>query len=102
MNAGLVSSVREFRGDSRFQLDIRANHGNSGGPITNPEGDLIGVLYAGIDEMQSINYAIPARYLTRVLSPSLVVELGLDGGGEEEPAAEPAEAGEPEAAENGE
>lgn len=67
LNAGMVTAVREYEGSRRYQLDIRANHGNSGGPITNAQGLLVGVLYAGIDSMQSINYAIPVGYLGAIL-----------------------------------
>lgn len=71
MNTGMVTSVREFRGSRRYQLDIRANHGNSGGPITDGEGRVIGILYAGLDTMQSINFAIPVAYLKNVFTPAL-------------------------------
>lgn len=67
INNGAVTSVRRYKGSVRYQLDINANHGNSGGPITNMQGDVVGVLYAGIDGMNSINYAIPAHYLKSVL-----------------------------------
>ena len=71
INTGNVTSVRKYKGSVRYQLDIGANHGNSGGPITNAQGQVIGVLYAGIDGMNSINYAIPARYLKNVLPSAL-------------------------------
>jgi S1-C subfamily serine protease len=71
INKGAVTSVRRYKGAVRYQLDINANHGNSGGPITNTRGEVIGVLYAGIDGMNSINYAIPAQYLKRVLPAAI-------------------------------
>ena len=77
INAGSVTSVREYRGTRRYQLDIRANHGNSGGPITDPRGGVVAVLYAGIDSMQSINYAIPVSELAAVLSESLRSSVAL-------------------------
>lgn len=67
INAGMVTAIREHQGEKRYQLDIRANHGNSGGPIVDVRGRVLGVLYAGIDSMQSINYAIPASLAKKML-----------------------------------
>lgn len=75
VNAGMITAVRENNKDVCYQLDIRANHGNSGGPIVNEAGEVVGVLNAGLTDMESINYAIPARYLKLVTPASL-------GGGE--------------------
>lgn len=63
LNAGMVTSIREKDGRRIYQLDIRANHGNSGGPIALHDGRVVGVIYAGIDSMQSVGYAIPATDL---------------------------------------
>lgn len=71
LNAGMVTAVRKYHGSIRYQLDIRANHGNSGGPIVNPACEVVAVLYAGMDHMQSINYAIPSFYLGKVLPASI-------------------------------
>lgn len=77
INHGSVSSVREHDGEKRYQMAIGANHGNSGGPITNGYGAVIGVLYAGIDQMQNINYAIPTSYISTVCTSALKDQLGL-------------------------
>jgi len=71
INAGTVTALREQDRSLCYQLDIRANPGNSGGPIVNMAGEVIGVLNAGIRSMQSINYAIPARNFRVVLPASL-------------------------------
>jgi len=71
INSGTITALREYEGIRRYQLDVRANHGNSGGPVTNSEGRVIGILYAGIDTMQSINYAIPISYLQKVVPEEL-------------------------------
>ncbi|MBI1783831.1 trypsin-like peptidase domain-containing protein [Candidatus Sumerlaeota bacterium] len=91
MNAGMVSSVREYQGEMRYQLAVSANHGNSGGPITDRYGKLIGVLYAGIDQMQNINYAIPGKYLSKVCNSEMRAKLGFgtsEENGESEDSAE--------------
>lgn len=84
LNLGSISAVREYGKEKRYQLAIGANHGNSGGPISNPEGDVIGVLYAGIDQMQNINYAIPISYLSKVCTTDLKQRLELPDDGEED------------------
>ena len=75
INAGTITALREEgrgeRKDTIYQLDVRANPGNSGGPILNEEGEVVAVLNAGIPSMQSINYAIPARYLKALLPSEL-------------------------------
>lgn len=71
VNAGLVTAIREYQGAMRYQLDIRANSGNSGGPIANRDGQVIAILYAQLTGLQSINYAIPIAYALRLLPPSL-------------------------------
>src|SRR5690606_37506437 len=58
VNVGLVTAIREYEGAIRYQLDIRANSGNSGGAITNREGRVVAILYAQLTGLQSINYAI--------------------------------------------
>ncbi len=80
LNSGMITSIRQYKKDKRYQLDIRANHGNSGGPIVNAAGHVIAVLYSGIDQMQSIDYAIPISYAKKVISPDLRSELSLDLG----------------------
>jgi S1-C subfamily serine protease len=67
VNVGLVTAIREYEGATRYQLDIRANPGNSGGPITNRSGEVVGILYAQMGALQSINYAIPVPYVLAIL-----------------------------------
>lgn len=76
VNAGLVTAIREYQGSTRYQLDIRANSGNSGGPITNTRGEVVAILYAQLGGLQSINYAIPVRYALPILPPPLRAALG--------------------------
>ena len=48
---------------SYIMTDVAANHGNSGGPLYNDKGEVIGVLVAGIDHAEGMNYAIPVNVL---------------------------------------
>lgn len=79
VNAGLVTAIREYQGARRYQLDIRANSGNSGGPITDREGRVIAILYAQLTGLQSINYAIPVRYALPLLPSGLRGRVAGEG-----------------------
>ena len=57
-----------------LQIDVPINPGNSGGPLLNSHGEVIGVVFAGVREFESINFAIPSNYAL-LLIPSL-----YDGG----------------------
>lgn len=50
-----------------LQIDVPINPGNSGGPLLNQKGEVIGVVYAGIEEYEGVNFAIPSYYLKIVL-----------------------------------
>lgn len=50
-----------------FQTQIPLNHGNSGGPVVDRRGDVVGIVNAGIDSAQAINFATRAAWATRTL-----------------------------------
>lgn len=51
-----------------IMTDAAANHGNSGGPLYNEKGEIIGVLVAGIDGAKGMNYAIPSKVAEEFMS----------------------------------
>ena len=51
-----------------IMTDAAANHGNSGGPLYNERGEVIGVLVAGIDGAKGMNYAIPSNVVDAFMS----------------------------------
>jgi len=65
---GMVSNVYPYK-DRRpvFQTQIPLNPGNSGGPIVNHRGDVVGIVTSGIVEAQNINFAIRASEALRAL-----------------------------------
>jgi len=70
VTSGIVSALgRRFLqiGDV-YQIDAAVNHGNSGGPLVDNDGRLVGVIFAGIEQHQGLNFAVPARTLTAALS----------------------------------
>lgn len=63
-SVGYVSALDRyfdfFGEDDLLQLDIAANLGNSGCPIFNMQGHIVGILVGGINWADGINIAIPA------------------------------------------
>jgi len=75
VTSGIVSATgRRFlqMGDT-VQVDVPINYGNSGGPLLDAEGRLVGVVFAGIEQFEGINFAIPYEWVLRSL-PRLYTE----------------------------
>ncbi len=69
VTSGIVSAVgRRFlqMGDA-IQVDVPLNPGNSGGPLLNGDGQLIGIVFAGIEQFEGVNFAVPFHWVNRVL-----------------------------------
>jgi S1-C subfamily serine protease len=64
--------------DKYLQFDAASNRGNSGGPVVNMEGRLIGMVWGGSFEEEGIGYAIPVdrirSLLLRIVEPELTHE----------------------------
>jgi len=73
VTSGIVSALsRRFLqiGDV-IQIDAAVNHGNSGGPLVDTSGRLVGIVFAGIEQFQGLNFAIPAERLAAAL-PAMI------------------------------
>jgi S1-C subfamily serine protease len=73
VTSGIVSTLsRRFLqiGDV-IQIDAAVNHGNSGGPVIDNSGRLVGVVFAGIEQYQGLNFAVPAERLAAAL-PAMI------------------------------
>ena len=46
-----------------LQIDASVNPGNSGGPLVNEQGEILGVVFAGLVGYQGLNFALPASWL---------------------------------------
>jgi serine protease Do len=65
---GVLSQThRNFGGILYLQIDAPVNPGNSGGPLFNARGQVIGVINMGVPTMEGLNFAIPARHAKYIL-----------------------------------
>lgn len=66
---GIVSAVKRPllpMGDV-IQIDVAVNPGNSGGPLVNEKGEVVGIVFAGISGFQGVNFAIPGETVKKLL-----------------------------------
>ncbi len=65
---GALSARSGFGGDTAFyQVSIPVNPGNSGGPLLDERGNLIGVVSGRQDDVQSAAFATKSSYLVRLV-----------------------------------
>ncbi len=64
-NALVMTNYENSRRDHFIQFDAASNRGNSGGPLVNMDGQVIGIVSAGVNGEQNVGLAIP---IDRVLS----------------------------------
>jgi S1-C subfamily serine protease len=93
---GEISSVNGFNDDPRsWQISVPVQPGNSGGPLLDENGNLIGVVVAKLglkaaavtgDMPQNVNYAVKSAYALPLLEPY----LGADAPEPGQPSPKPA------------
>jgi hypothetical protein len=77
INLGSVTSLRRDKDGEldRIQLDAAMNPGNSGGPVLDRGGKVVGMVVSGI-QGSGVNMAIPVSHLQRFLArPEIVLTL---------------------------
>ncbi|MBP5548046.1 MAG: trypsin-like peptidase domain-containing protein [Bacteroidales bacterium] len=61
---GIVSSRTGYKGDiSAYQISAPIQPGNSGGPLFDNDGNVIGIVVAGVPGTENVGYAIKTSYL---------------------------------------
>lgn len=61
---GYLSARTGFEGDTlSCQLGIAVNHGNSGGPVFNKNGEVIGILSTKEKQAEGVAFAIQSKYI---------------------------------------
>ena len=77
--AGSINSKTGFQGDpTHYQISAHIDHGNSGGPMFNAKGAIVGITDGGLDKAKfgDVNYAIKSSYL-KSLVDALPIKLNL-------------------------
>lgn len=75
LNTGYIAGVdRTFRDNPVFQIDVSINHGNSGGPLLNSRGQVIGVNTFGLGDfdIDRLNFSIKINEAKRMLEKNRV------------------------------
>lgn len=76
VTAGIVSAIRTIEvGSSEIEIvqtDAAANPGNSGGPLVNTSGEVIGILGFRLAGAEGQNFALSARHVQDMLDGPLI------------------------------
>jgi len=70
VTTGIISAIRDSQ-DGTFkvlQTDAAANPGNSGGPLLNRRGQVVGVLDYKLKGAENLNFAVPINYARGLLA----------------------------------
>lgn len=88
LSRGVVSNAkRQLEGKELIQTDLVVNSGNSGGPLFNQKGEVVGVIMGSLKGGTGLNFAVPVKYLQMA-----VKEAGLGEKAKPAPTAAPAPA----------
>jgi len=84
VNHGAVTAMRKEEQTkvlSAIQTDIALNHGNSGGPVVNAKGEVVGIVVMRHPdpEAQAMNYLIPVNTLSNFLKEKRGAYQGTSG-----------------------
>ncbi len=74
-NALVMTNYENSRRDDFIQFDAASNRGNSGGPLVNMDGQVIGIVSAGVNGEQNVGLAIPIDRVLRQFEQMLEPEL---------------------------
>lgn len=72
LTTGIISSKTGFQGDvSLYQISAPIQPGNSGGPLFDKKGNVIGVVSAKHADAENVGYAIKSIYLKNLINSSV-------------------------------
>ena len=67
VSLGVLSSQYEYRGKMHYQVSMSINSGNSGGPVINRQGEVIGIATASHVKMEAVGFCIPSNDVLELL-----------------------------------
>ncbi len=65
---GIVSGIQEINGINLIQVSMPIDHGNSGGPLLNRDGEVVGVITYKSAEAVNVGFAMPVEDLKSILN----------------------------------
>lgn len=69
---GIISSRSGYQGDvTTYQISAPIQPGNSGGPMFDKNGNVVGIVNAGIPGAENVGYAIKTSYLCNLINSSV-------------------------------
>ena len=72
LTTGIINARSGFEGDvALYQISAPIQPGNSGGPVFDKNGNLIGIIRSHHKETQNVNYAIKASYLRNLVESAV-------------------------------
>lgn len=72
LSRGIISKPRHVeRGVEWIQTDAAIGPGNSGGPLADEAGNLVGINLSGLSEFDAIRLALPIDYVTTLIAAAL-------------------------------
>lgn len=63
---GLISQIRQVDGFAQYQVSCPISPGNSGGPLLNERGQVIGIVSWTKSDAQNVSFVIPTKEIVRL------------------------------------
>ena len=76
LTTGVISSKTGFQGDvSIYQISAPIQPGNSGGPLFDSKGNVIGIVSAKHQGAENVGYAIKTSYLRNLMESAVTINI---------------------------
>jgi hypothetical protein len=77
ISAGLISQIRDEESYKMIQTSSPIYPGNSGGPLINRRGEVVGIVSARLGENATLGFALPINYVRASLQENTAVRFNL-------------------------
>lgn len=75
---GIVSGIRNVKGNRFLQITAAVSEGSSGGPILNEYGEVIGIAVSSVRDGQNLNFAVSGQDLAAMIVKTVGEGFGVD------------------------